>query len=150
MTSEDIVKLTTDDAGDNVKNGQDTPKGKPFGNISRTLDTEDLKNPGVQKMLLNENDRLEIEAKENREFRDRFYEVSTNLAILEEKASGTLAVDTFFAICLSIGALLIGTGISREGEDWVIGVSGGVLLVASIIIKTAKGIKQGIKQGIKR
>ena len=86
-------------------------------------------------MLLNENDKLEIEVNENKVFRNRFHEADKELAVLKEKGSSGKAVDIFFAFSLAIGALLVGADLSKEGADWMLSVSGGVLLLSSMAVK---------------
>ena len=57
-----------------------------MSNVRRELSEEELSSPAVQRMLLDELDRLETEAgelKEFKEFKDRFYSADKDAAVLE-------------------------------------------------------------------
>ena len=87
MTEQDFNELTLEDA--EGQSGPSPPKGpRAFHNISRELTEEDLANPSpaVQKLLLNEIDRLEIEKEEYRSYVELFHKADRKVAVLEQKS----------------------------------------------------------------
>ena len=79
-----------------------------FRKLPRELTEQDLENPAVPKLLLNEIDRLEIENEEHKHYMERFHEADKKVAVLEEKGKTILALDISFGGCLTIGALILG------------------------------------------
>lgn len=135
MTEQDIDELTREDA-----EGESEPsrlKGpRAFRNVSRELTEEDLANPSpaVQKLLLNEIDRLEIEKEEYREeyslCMDRFHEADKKAAVLEQKIRTALSRDIVFGGCLAVGGALFGlvSGLwAHQPYGWIV-VAFGVML----------------------
>jgi hypothetical protein len=47
---------------------------RPFDSITRRLDINELKQSGTQKLILAENDRLEVENFKLKEFEDKFHD----------------------------------------------------------------------------
>ena len=136
MTEKEINFLTLDDSDKNAEFREAPVKDHPFGKVSRILSEEDLGIPAVQKMLLNDMDRLVFENNQNKDLRESLYEAKIELAVFRQKESINWAADTFFNLSLSIGSLLIGLGqLSGETSDWVIRGLGFLLLVSSMIIK---------------
>lgn len=65
---------------------QGNRKGRQaLSNVRRELSEEELSSPAVQRMLLDELDRLETEAGELKEFKDRFYSADKDAAVLGER-----------------------------------------------------------------
>ena len=60
-------------------------KRRSYRGVRRELSEEELKSPVVQKTLLDEIDRLDIEIEEAKGFRDRFYEIDKKVAVLQVK-----------------------------------------------------------------
>jgi len=78
-----------------------------FTGIRRNLSDSELKSPGVQKMLLDDVDRLEQEVTELKGFRDRYYEAARKSAVLEVKRKTSNAIETVHVACLAIGSVAI-------------------------------------------
>jgi len=58
---------------------------KALSHLKRELSDDDLAQPGVQKLLINNLDEIEEQNVELCEYRDRFYEADKRLAVLTEK-----------------------------------------------------------------
>ena len=84
---------------------QGNRKGRQaLSNVRRELSEEEISSPAVQRMLLDELDRLETEAGELREFKDRFYSADKDAAVLRERLRASVARDSG----LAIGAAMLG------------------------------------------
>ena len=156
MTEQDFNELTREDA--KGQSGPSPPKGpRALRNISRELTEEDLANPSpaVQKLLLNEIDRLEVVNEEHKHYMELFHEADKEVAVLKQKADKevavlkqqsrtALALDTIaFGGCLTVGALLLGMapGLwSHQPFGWIVVVVGGVTLGIGIAAKVVSAI----------
>ena len=152
MVEQDINELTLEDGEGPA--GPIPPKGpRAFRNISRELTEDDLANPSpaIQKLLLNEIDRLEIVNEEHKHYMERFHEADKEVAVLKQKADKevavlkqqsrtALALDIVFGGCLTVGGSVI--GLSREGQQFELIVGGGgvVMLLIGIVAKAVPAI----------
>ena len=146
MTEQDFNELTREDA--EGPSGPSPPKGpRAFRNISRELTEEDLANPSpaVQKLLLNEIDRLEIVNEEHKHYMELFHEANRKVAVLEQQSRTALALDTIaFGGCLTVGGSVIGLshGLwSHQPFGWIVLVSGVVMLLIGIAAKVVSAIR---------
>ena len=146
MTEQDINELTLEDT--EGQPGPSPPKGpRALRNISRELTEEDLANPSpaVQKLLLNEIDRLEKEKEEYKHYMELFHEANRKVAVLEQQSRTALALDTIaFGGFLTIGALLLGVapGLwSHQPYGWIVVAAGVVALGIGIAAKMVSAIK---------
>ena len=140
MNNEDTRESVSKEAGD----GSARPllKGRrAFQNITRELSDDDLTNPAVGKLLLNELDRLEIENDELKDYQDRFYETDKKVAVLQKKNKTNLATQIISGGCFTIGGALLGHGMS-EPSDWGIMVCGALVLIIAIAAIFAKAVKR--------
>lgn len=146
MTEQDFNELTREDA--KGQSGPSPPKGpRALRNISRELTEEDLANPSpaVQKLLLNEIDRLEVVNEEHKHYMELFHEADKEVAVLKQQSRTALALDTIaFGGCLTVGALLLGMapGLwSHQPFGWIVVVAGGVTLGIGIAAKMVSAIR---------
>ena len=95
---------------DSIQSAQPAYKRRVFSEIHRVIDPVDLKNPGVQKLLLEMLEQAESEREECRAYVDRFHQADKRSAILEEKQRTFWAIEAFFAIGVSIGSILLANG----------------------------------------
>lgn len=103
-----------------------------LSNVRRELSEEEISSPAVQRMLLDELDRLETEAGELREFKDRFYAADKEAAVLRERLRGSVARDAG----LGVGAAMLGFAPSlwsSQPAGWIV-VALGVALVAFALL----------------
>ena len=135
--ADDFAPEDTENTGvTNEKKGR-----KAFGKVKREITEKDLQNPAIQKMLLDELDRLETESEEYKQYKERYHKADKRVAVLEEKSKGTLAIDILSGACLTIGAASLGyTKILWENQPsgYIALVVGGVLIAAGIAAKVVK------------
>ncbi len=139
MNNEDIHGPESEDtsAGSDLP----MPKGKQaFQYITRELSDDDLKNPAVGKLLLNEIDRLEIENDELGDYKEQFHEADKKVAVLKEKSKTHLVAEITSVGCIAIGGILIGHGMS-EPSNWIIGC-GALVFIIGIVAIVAKVVKR--------
>ena len=130
MNNEDIHGPVPEDT--RAGSGIPMPKGKQaFQNITRELSDDDLKNPAVGKLLLNEIDRLEIENDELGDYKEQFHEADKKVAVLKEKNKTHLATQIISGGCFTIGGVLLGHGISEPSDGRII-VCGALVLIIAI------------------
>lgn len=139
MNNEDIHGPVPEDTRDG--SAPPMPKGKQaFQNVNRKLSDDDLTNPAVGKLLLNEKDRLEIENDELKDYQDRFYETDKKVAVVQEKNKTHLATEITSVGCIAMGGVLLGHGIS-EPSNWIIGC-GALVFIIGIVAIFAKAVKR--------
>ena len=111
----------------------------PYTNIKRELSEDELKSPAVQKLLLNEHDKLEQRISELEGFVERFYNSDKLRAILEEKLKTTTAFEILYSFCLTAGSALIGiSGIFWDKKGYLLLIIGFVFILGGIISKIVK------------
>ncbi|TPK39689.1 hypothetical protein [Mesorhizobium sp. B2-5-3] len=104
---------------------QEAPQSKgrrSFTGLRRELSDEELKSSGVQKMLLDDLDRLERELFDAQSYRDKFYEADKRAAILTEQATKSTGWDILSTLTIAVGSALLGfapvvwgTGLAGQG-----------------------------------
>ena len=115
---------------------------RSFQRVRREMTDEELSNPAVQKMMMDELERLERERDDLSGYRDKHAAADKRCAVLDEKLKPKIAADVFFGSCTTIGSIMIGLAPSV----WKVGVIGialaslGVALVgagiaAKVILK---------------
>ena len=80
---------------------------RAFTNLRRELSDEELSSPAVQRMLIDEIERIEQDNMKLRGLQDAYYRAERNSAILEEKLKNNLGQEVIFGVCLTVGAALI-------------------------------------------
>lgn len=104
----------TEPADEELSDGEPTapsPKVKgrrSFAKMRRELTDDELASPGVQKLMMDELDRLEDEKLELTGIRDKYQEASVRCAVLTEKLKPRIASDIFFGGFMTIGAAMLG------------------------------------------
>jgi hypothetical protein len=79
-----------------------------FSKLRRELTEDELASAAVQRLLLDEIERLEREVVELSHYRKGFYEKDKQSAILEQRVNKTLASEMIFGVCLCVGAAALG------------------------------------------
>lgn len=113
-TPEAIVATQTGSPG-----GQVTGAGPPlpqapttgrqaFRGLRRQLTDEELANPGVQKILLDDLERVETECAELMKVEERYHQAEKRAAILEERLKSDRAIEIFFGVGTALGGAIIG------------------------------------------
>lgn len=133
----DDLETSHDPTEDGISAGPESAaKGRrSLSKIRRELSDDELSSPAVQRMLIDEIERLERENTDLREFRDRFYSADKKAALLEERSKKLLSGEIIFGACLTIGAAAIGyapAAWSDQPSGYLSLIFGGVLVVGGI------------------
>lgn len=114
---------------------------KSFSKLRRELTDEELSSPAVQRMLLDEIERLDIECRSLAVFRDKFHTSDKSEGILQEKLKSKIAIEVTHVACVAVGggALTFAPTIwSSQPSAAITAILGGVILLAGIAAKAIK------------
>lgn len=112
--------------------------GKPYSKLRRELSEEDLSNGAVQKLLLNEIDKLEMRICELEIIEKKFYEVDKLKAVQDEKLITHNSIEILYSSCLAIGSAILGLSSMLGEKAWVFLIVGGVLIIGGLVSKYKK------------
>jgi hypothetical protein len=85
------------------------PKARQsLARVRRELSEEELASPAVQRLLIEELERLERQNVILAEYRERFHAADKEAAILKEQNKKSLAGEIVFGVALAVGAALVG------------------------------------------
>jgi hypothetical protein len=96
--TDEIVTPTTSTSG----------RLQAFRQIGRELRENELANPGVQKLLLGEIDRVTTDCDNLRGYVERYHEADKRRAVLEEKLKTHTALDILFGVGVTVGGAIVG------------------------------------------
>lgn len=111
---------------------------RSFSNLRRELTDEELGAPAVQRLLLDDLDRLERDVTEQSQYRTRFHEADKRASVLEEKLKRWGATEIVHGLCLTAGSVLIGyaPAVWNSGHvGYVLLAIGSTLVVGGVIAK---------------
>lgn len=114
---------------------------KAFSSLRRELTDKELSSPAVQRLLLDEIDRLEEDNTELAGYRGRFYEADKKAAILEQRNSIRVAQEIVSLSCITIGGAALGYAPSVWGSQpsgFIALGFGVVLVICGIVAKAVK------------
>lgn len=118
------------------------PKGRQsLARVRRELSEEELSSPAVQRLLVEEIERLERQAVELTEYRERFHLADKRASILEERAKRSLSGEIIFGVCLCVGAAVLGyapTLWSSQPSGWMAVALGAFLVIGGIISRAVQ------------
>ncbi len=119
-----------------------TESAKPrraFLKVRRELSEEELSSPAAHRLLLDELDRSEQQVIELSGFRERFHKIDKEKAVLDEKMHKSLASEIIFALCLTIGAALMGLSPFFWNMKTEVGLAsfviGIILIIGGIVLR---------------
>lgn len=122
--------------------GRTPTKGKrrSFHNLRRELSEDELSSPGVQKMVMDELDRLDGELGEAKRDSAALTTANLKVARLEERLKVHRAWEIISTICIALGPLFIGLAYSNWKAELAIPTAfgGGLLLLLGVIAKLVK------------
>jgi hypothetical protein len=127
------------DAEIGVKKG--TSGRKSFSKLRRELTDEELASPAVQRMLLDEIERLDDALVAHFQYRNKFHACDKQLGMLQEKFKSKISVEIIHAACIAVGGAAVGYGTSNWGVQpagWLALVFGAVLLIAGVVARAVK------------
>lgn len=111
----------------------------PYANVKRELSDEELSSPAVQKLLLNDNYRMEREIEELKIIESKFYQRDKEAAVLEVKLKEATASEVLYTVCETLGSLLAGlSSLYWENRGWWILIVGIGLVIGGIVFKIVK------------
>jgi hypothetical protein len=118
------------------------PKRRPaLSKAKRELTDSELKSPAVNKLLMDDLDRLEQERSELADYRERFHETDKQLGITREKLKKTIAAEVVATGCLVVGGAALGyvpTVWTQQPTGYISLAFGVMLLIAGIVAKVVK------------
>lgn len=112
-----------------------------FARLRRALTDEELSSTAVQRMLIDEIERLEADCIEHRAYVKMYHDESKKRAVAEEKLLTKRAVEVLHVSSLSAGSLALGfapTIWTTQPAAWLMVIGGGTLIVGSIVAKIIK------------
>lgn len=111
----------------------------PYAKVQRLLSEEDMASPAVQKLLLNENDRMARELSKLHLMEEKYHARDKDAAILEEKLKKSTGAEILYTLCTSGGAALVGFSKAFwENNGWVLLVMGFVFVICGLAFKFVK------------
>lgn len=140
MTNQEQPYIEPEDTGEGIQVAH--AKGRrAFTNVRRELSDEELLSPALQRILIDDIERLEKEKFELGEYRERFYSVDKKSAILEEKVKVSISQEVIFSVCLTVGAAALGYAPSvwaSQPTGYMSIAFGIVLIIGGIASKVVK------------
>jgi len=137
-----INESQPDDTGARPTPPQQISKiGRALSNVKRELSDEELSSPGVQKMLLNELERLWRENEELSGYRNEFHEADKKVSVLEEKLKRNIALEIVSLSCIAIGAAALvyaPVAWDHQPNGWIAVVFGGLATIAGVGAKAVE------------
>ncbi|UGY08311.1 hypothetical protein [Phyllobacterium pellucidum] len=141
-TDVDTEEPDTGDQG-GTNSSAPEPKGRrlSFGKVRRELTEDELGSSGVQKMLLDELDRMDGAEIELKTMSTRFHETNAALAVSQEKLKTHNAFDIISTGGIASGSLLFGVAFSLQGNDklfWVLVALSVITVLVGILAKVIR------------
>jgi len=112
-----------------------------FSKLRRELSDDELTSPAVQRMLLDDVDRLEREASELRAMRDKYHDADKRCAVLDEQRRGANSAEIQYGMCLTLGSVALGfapTLWPHQPAGWVSVLFGIALVGGGVVSKVVK------------
>lgn len=110
--------------------------------VRRQLTDEELKNPGVQKLLLDMLQETDDEREGLRSYVDRFHDADKTAAVLRETVKTHTAIEIFFGVGVGLGGAIIGLSPffwgTKPGYGVITGIVGLSLMIGSTIGRAVK------------
>jgi hypothetical protein len=109
--------------------------------IKRELTDDELKSPAVQKLLIDDLDRLDRECSELLDYRERFHSTDKKVGILQEKLRRSISSEIISSSCFVVGAAALGYTPalwSSQPAGYISIAFGTILIAAGIWAKAVK------------
>lgn len=115
---------------------------RSFSNLRRELTDEELTSAAVQRMLLDEIERLDSECDDLRVTRDKFYACDKRVGVLEERFKARISLEIMHVTCFLLSGSALGYAASNWASQPTVSILalifGGVLAVAGVVAKVVK------------
>lgn len=118
-----------------------TGKRLALRKLRRELSDDDLKSPGVQKMLLDDLERADADCETFRAYIPLYHEADKRAAVLNERLRTHTALEVMFGVGVAIGGALIGlapTFWDTQPQGYLAVGLGAVLLVGAAVGRLVK------------
>lgn len=125
----DSLPLNAEQVGDARK---DT---KPLAALNRQLTEDDLKSPGVRKLLLGQMDEFDACKSDLSKIRSDYHKRDKEAAVLTSKLHAYVCFDWIYSILLAVGSILIGYYASQPQCGKILLYIGGACVLASVVFK---------------
>jgi hypothetical protein len=137
-----LEELQPDEAGAKPVTTPLAPKTrKALSRLKRELSDEELASPGVQKMLVEELEKVEEEKSDLSMFKEKFHQADKDLAVLKEKHRRYISAEIISGACLAVGAAALGYAPNvwaHQPSGWLAVAFGVVLTVMGIAAKAIR------------
>lgn len=87
-----------------------------YSGIKRSISDQDLGNPAVARLMLDEIYNLRDENRDLEQFRNKYYESQIDCAVLDSKVKSETKFQILYTFCLTIGGLIVGLAPSTTGD----------------------------------
>lgn len=124
-----------------VSASKGTSGRKSFSKLRRELTDEELASPAVQRMLLDEIERLDDALIAHRQYRENFHTCDKRLGVLQEKFKSKISIEIIHAVCIAVGGAAIGYATS----NWAVQPAGGLALAFGALLLVAAFIAKAVK-----
>ncbi|MBE0564911.1 MAG: hypothetical protein IH621_03070 [Krumholzibacteria bacterium] len=114
---------------------------RSLAKLPRELGEVDLKSPAVQKLLIDEIERLENELESISPYRTMYHEMDKQVEVLKEKFKIKISIEVLQTGCITIGAAAIGYSPAVTAgypTSTVILIFGAVLVSAGLLAKAVR------------
>lgn len=114
---------------------------KSLSHVRRELNEEELASPAVQRLLVEEIERLERDSTELRSFVHRFHEADKRASILEEKTKKHRELEVLHSVTVAVGSALLGYAPNvwaHQPSGWLSLLFGSSLVLGGMIAKRAQ------------
>jgi hypothetical protein len=125
-----------------IKTVAPTGKRQAFRDIRRQLQEQELSNPGVQKLLLEELETADSRCEVLEGYVDRFHESDKRAAVLEEKLRTQTAFEILFGVGVGLGCAIIGLA----PLFWDSTVKGPIILAVGVLLVAGSAAARIVKQ----
>jgi hypothetical protein len=136
-----MSELQPDETGARPVQVQLPKTRKALARLKRELSDEELATPGVQKMLVEELERVEEENIDLRAFREKFHEAERRVAVMDEKLKGQMSIEIISTGCIAVGAaalVYVPEAWKTQPSGWICLVFGAVLTLVGIGAKAVR------------
>lgn len=113
-------------------------KSKPLSGLNRQLTEEDLKSPGVRKLLLGQLDEYESCKSRLEVTITNFHSKDKETAVLTEKLKSFVCFDWIYTSLLTVGSILIGYYASQPDKGTILLIIGIASVLIAFIVKYRK------------
>lgn len=109
--------------------------------MKRELSEDELSTTGVKKMLIEELDRVDQENSDLKQYRDKFYDVQKDKAVLESRLTVQRKMELISTGCIAVGA----AALVYVPEAWQHQPDGWICLVFGMIATTVGTVAKAVK-----